>query len=121
MTMTDFKTPPFAVQYSLLCAQRADGTTIVLQVDADGNLPMALELNSITSSENLAKVGGTTVSTGAGPSDAGCQRVTLANESNPPTAAAIAAAVLKGSHVLRVHDVGMMKKVAAVAQAILKA
>jgi dihydropteroate synthase len=37
------------------------------------------------------------------------------------TAAAVAVAVMKGSHVLRVHDVGMMKKVAAVAQAILKA
>ena len=37
------------------------------------------------------------------------------------TAAAVAVAVMKGCHVLRVHDVAMMKKVATVTRAILKA
>jgi dihydropteroate synthase len=34
------------------------------------------------------------------------------------TAAAVAAAVLAGAHIVRVHDVGPMKRVAAVAAAI---
>jgi dihydropteroate synthase len=34
------------------------------------------------------------------------------------TAAAVTAAILKGAHFVRVHDVGTMKKVAAVADAI---
>ena len=37
------------------------------------------------------------------------------------TAAAVAAAIMNGSHVVRVHDVGTMKKVAAIADAIRRA
>jgi dihydropteroate synthase len=37
------------------------------------------------------------------------------------TAAAVTAAVLNGTNVVRVHDVKCMKKVAAVADAILRA
>jgi dihydropteroate synthase len=37
------------------------------------------------------------------------------------TAAAVTAAILNGSHVIRVHNVPMMKKVAAVADAVLRA
>jgi hypothetical protein len=38
--VADFNTPPFDVKYSLLCAQKEDGSTIVLQVDNDGKLPV---------------------------------------------------------------------------------
>ena len=37
------------------------------------------------------------------------------------TAASVAAAIMKGCHIVRVHDVAVMKKVAAVADAILNA
>jgi dihydropteroate synthase len=42
-------------------------------------------------------------------------------ERNEGTAAAVTAAILNGGQVIRVHDVRMMKKVAAVADAILRA
>ncbi len=45
----------------------------------------------------------------------------LPSERMEGTAAAVSSAILNGSHVIRVHDVKFMKKVASVADAILRA
>jgi dihydropteroate synthase len=43
------------------------------------------------------------------------------NERIEGTAAAVTAAIMNGTHVIRVHDVKAMKKVAAMADTILRA
>lgn len=56
-----------------------DGSIQNLTMDAGGNLKIAMT-GSVTSSENLAQVGGATVTVGAGNAAAGTQRVILASD-----------------------------------------
>lgn len=63
------------------------------QLDADGNLRVAVTGGAIVGTDNLSQVGGTAVAVNSGASSAGTQRVVLATESIPPTAAAIGTAV----------------------------
>ena len=39
-------TPPFSTQYSILCGQLADGSPVIIPVDASGNLPVSVSDNA---------------------------------------------------------------------------
>lgn len=45
--MPTLNTPPFQTQYSQMCGQLADGTPVVLRMDQNGNLPVAISGRTI--------------------------------------------------------------------------
>jgi len=58
--------PPFQVTYSLMCSTLADGTQVVLQTDADGNIPVTIAGGSAVINVDMATVDVTALVTGIG-------------------------------------------------------